>query len=104
MRRLDFIDLREDGLQQFDCSAHDQRRPESRVFRQKGETVAFSWIEWPDNASRDVGMDRFRELAKTDSRFDMEKEPRAIRWRAYDLRRLRRGRRPLTPPADQANA
>ena len=39
------------------------------------ETVAFSWIEWPDKATRDIGMDRFHELAKTDGRFDMEKNP-----------------------------
>lgn len=39
------------------------------------ETVAFAWIEWPDKPSRDDGMKRFHELAKTDDRFDEEKHP-----------------------------
>ncbi len=39
------------------------------------ETIVFSWIEWPDKASRDAAMSRLAELMKTDSRLDPEKNP-----------------------------
>ncbi len=39
------------------------------------ETVAFSWIEWPDKATRDVAMSKMSDLMKTDARFSAEKNP-----------------------------
>ncbi|WP_374676114.1 DUF1428 domain-containing protein [Ideonella sp.] len=45
------------------------------VDAKEGETVCFSWVEWPDKATRDTAMAGMEERMKSDPRWDPAKNP-----------------------------
>lgn len=45
------------------------------VQAEEGETVVFSWTEWPDKATRDAAWAKMGELSKSDERVDPTKNP-----------------------------
>jgi uncharacterized protein YbaA (DUF1428 family) len=45
------------------------------VQAKEDEAVLFSWIEWPDKATRDAAFAKMDDLMKTDPRMNPEKNP-----------------------------
>jgi uncharacterized protein YbaA (DUF1428 family) len=45
------------------------------VQAQADEAVLFSWIEWPDKATRDAGMEKMMSAAESDPRVDPKTNP-----------------------------
>jgi uncharacterized protein YbaA (DUF1428 family) len=64
----------------LECWGDDVPEGEQTDFRmavkaKEDETVCFSWIEWPDKATRDAAMGKMEELMKTDERISPETNP-----------------------------
>ena len=79
-REMDAIFIEMGALRVVECWGDDV--PDGKVtdFRRsvqagEGETVCFSWIEWPDKATRDAVFAQMEEMMKTDERFDSERHP-----------------------------
>jgi uncharacterized protein YbaA (DUF1428 family) len=75
-RRFDGLFLEYGATRLTECWADDV--PDGKVtdFRRAvqaaaGESVVFSWIEWPDKATRDAGMKQFMDDPRTDGAGDM---------------------------------
>lgn len=45
------------------------------VQAKQDEAVVFSWIEWPDKATRDAGMSKIMDRMNSDPRMDPETNP-----------------------------
>lgn len=79
-RRTDAVFLEHGATRIVECWQKDVARGHTTDFfgavaAREGEAVVFSWIEWPDRAKRRAMMARMDELARTDPRFDPEKNP-----------------------------
>jgi uncharacterized protein YbaA (DUF1428 family) len=64
----------------LECWGDDVKAGKMTDFRRavdaKGdEAVVFSWVEWPDKATRDAAMAKMEDLMKTDPRWDPAKNP-----------------------------
>lgn len=77
-----FMDL--GALRVVECWGDDVPDGKTTDFRmavkaEEGEAVLFSWIEWPDKATRDAAMATMTEWmndpSKSDPRMDPEKNP-----------------------------
>ncbi|GAA3997727.1 DUF1428 domain-containing protein [Sphingomonas humi] len=77
-RHMDAIMIEEGALRIVECWADDVSEGKQTDFyravdRQDGETVCFSWIEWPDKATRDAAFGRMmqnEEMTNTPMPFD----------------------------------
>lgn len=77
---IDAVFLELGALRVLECWGDDVPDGKLTDFRRAvqataDETVAFSWVEWPDKATRDAAFKRMEELMKTDPRMDPRKNP-----------------------------
>lgn len=73
-----FIEL--GAIRVIECWGDDVPEGKNTDFRmavkaKDDESVVFSWIEWPDKATRDAAMARMTDPSNTDPRMDPEKNP-----------------------------
>lgn len=87
-RKQDFIDhatranavfMEQGAVRILECWGDDVKAGQRTDFRRavdatEAETVVFSWIEWPDKATRDAAMARMEDLMK-DPRMDPARNP-----------------------------
>lgn len=64
----------------LECWEDDVKSGKQTDFRRAvdakdGECIVFSWIEWPDKATRDQAMGKLEELMKTDPRMNPQQNP-----------------------------
>ncbi|MBN6151772.1 DUF1428 domain-containing protein [Xanthomonas sp. AmX2] len=74
--RIDSVFIEFGALRVLECWGDDVPRGQQTDFyraveAKDDETVVFSWIEWPDKATRDAGMQKMME----DPRMDPAKNP-----------------------------
>lgn len=79
-RTTDAMFIEMGALRIVECWGDDVPEGKTTDFRmavkaQDGEAVLFSWIVWPDKATRDVAMAKMMDPANTDPRMDPAQNP-----------------------------
>jgi uncharacterized protein YbaA (DUF1428 family) len=79
-RSIDSIFMEMGAIRVVECWGDDVPDGKLTDFKRavqakENETVVFSWIEWPDKATRDAAMARFHDRMMTEDRFNPEKNP-----------------------------
>lgn len=79
-RQFDAAFIEMGATRVLECWGDDVKAGKQTDFRravdaQEGESVVFSWIEWPDKATRDAAMAKMDDRMKTDPRWDPAKNP-----------------------------
>ena len=64
----------------LECWGDDVKAGKLTVFRRAvdakdEDAVVFSWVEWPDKATRDAAMSKTEDLMKSEPRWDFAKNP-----------------------------
>jgi len=75
---VDNIFIEQGAIRVVECWGDDVPNGKVTDFRKsvlanEDESVVFSWIEWPDKATRDAANARMEELMKTDDRMNPAK-------------------------------
>jgi len=78
--RIDGVFIELGATRVIECWGDDVPDGKQTDFRRavqakEDESVAFSWVEWPDKATRDTAMGKMQELMKTEPRMNPEKNP-----------------------------
>lgn len=79
-RTADAVFLEQGALQVFECWGDDIKHGKQTDFfravdAKDDETIVFSWITWPDKATRDAAMAKMETLMKDDPRMDPAVNP-----------------------------
>lgn len=79
-RLADEVFLEHGALKVWECWGEDVPHGKLTDFHravaaQADESVVFSWIEWPDKATRDAMQKKMGEITTTDPRLSMESNP-----------------------------
>jgi len=77
---IDALFLQHGATRVWECWGTDLRHGKQTDFfravdAREGETVCFSWIEWPDKQTSEKAHETFSTMMETDPRFDPETNP-----------------------------